>query len=283
LDIANKRAVDSEKRLEDMLGLEKTTKVEYTNSQLALKLKLDKKKAQLHEVVEQKNDLEIVAKELYDELQNALIVTRRLQQENDTYRDELDRMKAMDGDSGILREKLEIEYERCKQLEDMCDNAEKEINNTKRAFAEVTSYNEKAELTIIELKEDMAGLQYEHEKLKNRCNLLTKDNLNLEETIKSLRNNIIVLNDKIIEVKGSIRVFCRVRPLFNDEVKKLEMSVQDLESFVRYPDYNLLEFNSVPFEFDRVFDINSDQKDIFDEVDPYIRSVMGGCRVCIFA
>jgi hypothetical protein len=74
-----------------------------------------------------------------------------------------------------------------------------------------------------------------------------------------------------------------VRPLFVDEINGLHISEADLESLIRYPDYNILDFNSCPFEFDRVFEPCIGQEDVYDEVDPYVRSVMNGCRACIFA
>lgn len=78
-------------------------------------------------------------------------------------------------------------------------------------------------------------------------------------------------------------MFARVRPLFVDEIKHLDISQADLDSLVRYPDYNLLDFNSTPFEFDRVFNPNCDQEDVYEEVEPFVRAVMGGTRVCVFA
>jgi hypothetical protein len=117
----------------------------------------------------------------------------------------------------------------------------------------------------------------------NRARVLQDDNKSLVETVRDLKLHIVKLNDLIVEIKGSIRVFARVRPLFVDEIRHLDVSQADLDGLVRYPDYNLLDFNSTPFEFDRVFNPSCDQEDIYDEVEPFIRAVMGGCRVCVFA
>lgn len=258
-------------------------KSEHAAVELSMKLKYDKKKSKLHEVIEQKLDLEKVAKELYDELQNSLIVTKRLQFDNDELVGRLDEIRIKDTDSGILREKLEMEFERNEKLEKQNEALLKEYNRVKNAYQDLITHNEKTELHVLELKEDIVELQHELEKNKNRCNVLLKDNHSFEDNVKELRNRIAGLNDKIVEIKGSIRVLCRVKPIFDDEIKKLDMPMEDLESLVRYPDYNLLEFNSVPFEFDRVFDVYSSQHQVYDEVEPYIRSVLSGCKVCVFA
>jgi chromosome segregation ATPase len=283
LNIANKRAVDAERRLEDAVEKESEMKSELTRLELNLRLKIDKKKALIHELAEQKSDLEKVSKELYDELQNALLVSERFEADNEAMKDLLDEYRAGDASVAVVREKLEIEYERARTLEDKIEDLQKDLNTVEHAYREVVKVNERLELEAMEMKEEMAGMQYELNRQRNRTDVLTHDNLAMEEVSRNLKHHIVKLNDHIVEIKGSIRVFCRVRPLFVDEINGLHISEADLESLIRYPDYNILDFNSCPFEFDRVFEPCIGQEDVYDEVDPYVRSVMNGCRACIFA
>ena len=282
LNIANKRAVDAERRLEDAVEKESEMKSELTSLELNLRLKIDKKKAVIHELAEQKNDLEKVSKELYDELQNALLVSERIERDHEALKDLLDEYRAGDASVAVVREKLEIEYERNQSLEDKVDELTKDLSTVEKAYREVMQINERLELQVMEMREEMAGMQYELDRQRNRADVLTTDNLAFEETTRNLKTHIVKLNDHIVEIKGSIRVFCRVRPLFVDEIKDLQITEEDLESLVRYPDYNLLDFNCCPFQFDRVFEPRVTQEEVYEEVDPYVRSVMNGCRACIF-
>ena len=81
------------------------------------------------------------------------------------------------------------------------------------------------------------------------------------------------------QLKGNIRVYCRVRPLAADEA----------EDCVRFPDENELEFWDAErstfksFEFERVFLPSSTQEEVFDDVSGLIQSCMDGFNVCMFA
>ena len=81
------------------------------------------------------------------------------------------------------------------------------------------------------------------------------------------------------QLKGNIRVYCRVRPLAADEA----------EDCVRFPDENELEFWDAErstfksFEFERVFLPSSTQEEVFDDVSALIQSCMDGFSVCMFA
>ena len=83
----------------------------------------------------------------------------------------------------------------------------------------------------------------------------------------------------IPELKGNIRVFCRVRPLNPSEP----------ESCVEFQEENILTISSKEtnefknFEYDRVFNQSSKQEEVFAEVQPLITSILDGYNVCIFA
>ena len=254
-----------------------------TKLELNLRLKLDKKKAIIVELQDQKSDLEKVSKELYDELQNALMVSSRLEDDNKHLQDIIDEYRAGDASIAVVRERLEIEREINKKLKDEAAKFDSEIARFENTNIKLSELNEKLELDTIEYREEMAGMKSELARQTNRARVLQDDNHSLVETVRNLKLHIVKLNDMIVEIKGNIRVFARVRPLFVDEIKNLDISQADLEELVRYPDYNLLEFNSTPFEFDRVFNPSSEQEDIYEEVEPFIRAVMTGCRVCVFA
>lgn len=127
--------------------------------------------------------------------------------------------------------------------------------------------------------------------------------------ITSLENEIRIsekvrknLHNEIQELKGNIRVFCRVRPLLQNE-KNESVSSQDSDNYILYkkdPLTNVEEITirqecepasgstkpnikSFPFTFDKVFDESSGQKLVFEEISQLVQSALDGYRVCIFA
>ena len=90
------------------------------------------------------------------------------------------------------------------------------------------------------------------------------------------------LFNQIQELKGNIRVYCRVRPLSNRE--------QDSQlNAISFPEANQLSIvnnekkTAHQFEFEQVFQSLSTQGEVFSEVSDLVTSVMDGYNVCIFA
>lgn len=105
------------------------------------------------------------------------------------------------------------------------------------------------------------------------------------------------LHNTIQELKGNIRVFCRVRPVNSVEqiqesdlaMSAMEMPPSDdpLSSSIhlsapdRRGDMQVLSKHS--FSFDRVFSPDSSQESVFEEISELVQSALDGHRVCIFA
>mmetsp|Transcript_66798 Transcript_66798/g.186386 ORF Transcript_66798/g.186386 Transcript_66798/m.186386 type:complete len:1491 (+) Transcript_66798:106-4578(+) len=84
------------------------------------------------------------------------------------------------------------------------------------------------------------------------------------------------LHNVIQELKGNIRVFCRVRPVHDGA----DPSVQIPEPGKLSVSHNS---ESHTFSFDKVFDMGSMQEDVFDEVSGLVQSALDGYKVCLFA
>lgn len=107
------------------------------------------------------------------------------------------------------------------------------------------------------------------------------------------------LHNTVQELKGNIRVFCRIRPLMNSEIPKGSTPEEEMKHFTitrKLDDPDELSLiqpteNSIgqastktfPFSFDRVFGPHSTQSDVFEEISQLVQSALDGYRVCIFA
>ncbi|KAK9269292.1 hypothetical protein L1049_001062 [Liquidambar formosana] len=92
------------------------------------------------------------------------------------------------------------------------------------------------------------------------------------------------LYNKVLELKGNIRVFCRCRPLNTEEIASGASMTIDFES-ARDGELTV-KSNGAPrktFRFDAVFGPQADQVDVFQDTAPFATSVLDGYNVCIFA
>ncbi|KAM0429672.1 hypothetical protein ACHAPT_006278 [Fusarium lateritium] len=100
-----------------------------------------------------------------------------------------------------------------------------------------------------------------------------------------------VLFNKYQELKGNIRVMCRVRPPLGDgEGEQAGMSFPDdktsAEIVLAGPEEKSSLGNvtrkNYPFEFDRVFVPGTQNQEIFGEISQLVQSALDGYNVCIF-
>ncbi|XP_052818548.1 kinesin-like protein KIFC3 isoform X2 [Mya arenaria] len=91
-------------------------------------------------------------------------------------------------------------------------------------------------------------------------------------------------HNELVELKGNIRVFCRVRPTIKEDGGGPQ---SDNIVTLDQDDSGLLYINSKgrtqTFEVDRVFGESCSQPEVFDEVKALVTSCIDGYNVCIFA
>ena len=90
--------------------------------------------------------------------------------------------------------------------------------------------------------------------------------------LKTINNQLLITDKKysneILDLKGKIRVICRVKPNNLNQIKLIDKNIQIEDKF---------------FKFDKIFYQNSAQYEIFDELSSGIKSVLDGYKICIFA
>ncbi|CAA0808658.1 Kinesin-5 [Striga hermonthica] len=155
--------------------------------------------------------------------------------------------------------------EQIRRLQEQLAFAEKRLKLSDISAMETRSEFEEQKTTILELQNCLADAELkiaEGEKLRKK------------------------LHNTILELKGNIRVFCRVRPLLSDDgvgndakVVSFPTSTETLGRGIDLT-HNGQKF---PFTFDKVFMPDASQEDVFVEISQLVQSALDGYKVCIFA
>lgn len=113
---------------------------------------------------------------------------------------------------------------------------------------------------------------------------------------EKLRNEEVIrrkLHNQVQELKGNIRVFCRVRPTLpheHDSAAEIKFPDHSLEAkeieVVGAPEHNAIKNTTIsrthPFAFDKVFGPTQQNAEIFEEISQLVQSALDGYNVCIF-
>eukprot|EP00256_Glycine_max_P030771 XP_006574541.1 kinesin-like protein KIN-14I [Glycine max] len=91
------------------------------------------------------------------------------------------------------------------------------------------------------------------------------------------------LYNQVQDLKGSIRVYCRVRPFLSAQANYSSTvnNIEDGTITINIPSKNGKGHRS--FNFNKVFGPSASQAEVFSDMQPLIRSVLDGFNVCIFA
>ncbi|KAI5642204.1 hypothetical protein M9H77_00282 [Catharanthus roseus] len=154
--------------------------------------------------------------------------------------------------------------EKIRRLQEQLNFAEKKSQLSDMSAMETRTEYEEQKKFILELQNRLAEAEMkivEGEKLRKK------------------------LHNTILELKGNIRVFCRVRPLLSDdaatEMKAISFPTA-MESLGRGIDL-LQNGQKHSFTFDKVFMPTASQEDVFVEISQLVQSALDGYKVCIFA
>ncbi|GAB2281699.1 Kinesin-like protein KIN-14I [Dionaea muscipula] len=91
------------------------------------------------------------------------------------------------------------------------------------------------------------------------------------------------LYNEVQDLKGSIRVYCRIRPSLSREASYVSTveSIDEGNITIKTPSKYGKGHKS--FSFNKVFGPSASQDEVFSDMQPVIRSVLDGYNVCIFA
>ena len=209
------------------------------------------------------------------------IEVQRLREDSERYRGELDRFREATG-----KELVQLE-------------AEKEANAALSTRAEAQS------ATLLALQQQLASLREEKMTSEALADVKGAESRKLASRVAELeallesaerraRDAEAVrrrLHNTILELKGNVRVFCRIRPLLKSnksESNSVVSAVQDGEEAGRAleiicPGKESKREQKQVFAFDTVFPPEATQETVFDEVTALVQSALDGYKVCLFA
>ncbi|CAK7338337.1 unnamed protein product [Dovyalis caffra] len=222
-------------------------------------------KAFVDEVAKQKDALVNEVASLRAELQQVREDRDRLQLQVQTLTAEVINCEELVVKSNELKERCVSQSNQLEILQDQLDAAQNKLRVSDLSAFETKTEFEAQKRLISELQnrlEDAELKIVEGEKLRKK------------------------LHNTILELKGNIRVFCRVRPLLPEDSPGADGKV------ISYPTTTEVLGRGIDltqngqkysFTFDKVFMPNASQEDVFVEISQLVQSALDGYKVCIFA
>lgn len=196
-------------------------------------------------------------------LQQETAALEGVQRELDTTR-ELLSAKVAETDR-VLQEKraLEVKFDSFKQSLGTGDNQQL------MKIAELQVALDQFSRQVASQEKELGAQQGNSAELQSQNRILT-------EQLRAAEAQRVELHNAIQELKGNIRVYCRVRPAKEGHDLALHLLEPNRMSLV----YGL---DAYPFGFDKVFGMATEQQDVYKEVEGLVQSALDGYKVCIFA
>ncbi|XP_054748259.2 kinesin-like protein KIFC3 [Lytechinus pictus] len=208
------------------------------------------------------------------------------------------------------QEMAEVQQQMEEEMKCLEEAKDEEIQRTKETAEEETSFIfQKYSLMrtrFNQLRPGLLMIAQEYQQLRSMCSQFplmlskaiedTKNEIGAklskvakhnEELHKKYQKELLLrkkYHNELIDLKGNIRVFARVRPLIKEDggganAKSVVTFDEDDDGLLNL--VNKGRFST--FEVDKVFNMASTQEEVFKEVQPLIISSVDGYNVCIFA
>ncbi|XP_021300888.1 kinesin-like protein KIN-14E isoform X1 [Herrania umbratica] len=201
--------------------------------------------------------------------------------------------------SGLERKKDDEVKILKKSLEQECKALKLQVSELEKKLEGVTKELAVAESTLAIRNADFAALQNNLKELEELREMKEDIDRKNEQTAAILKMQgaqlaeleVLYKEEQVLrkryfntieDMKGKVRVFCRVRPLNEKEMVEKERKVlTGLDEFtVEHP---WKDDKIKQHMYDRVYDDNATQEDVFGDTRYLVQSAVDGYNVCIFA
>ncbi|KAM7504113.1 hypothetical protein LguiB_003017 [Lonicera macranthoides] len=222
----------------------------------------------------------------YTSLQDQLTTSRVSQDETMRQKEALDNeARSLRGDLQRVRDDRDRQY---LQVQCLTSEVEKYKECTGKSYAELDYLTKKSTELEVRCSSQSDQIRTLQEHLAVAEDKLQMSDLSVMETRIGYEEQKKVITElqSRLELKGNIRVFCRVRPLLSDE------GVGTDTKAISYPTttealgrgIDLLQHGQKhSFMFDKVFAPEASQEEVFIEISQLVQSALDGYKVCIFA
>ncbi|EOA19102.1 hypothetical protein CARUB_v10007770mg [Capsella rubella] len=183
----------------------------------------------------------------------------------------------------------ELRVVEAKELEKLCETETKRWEKKEETYKSFINYQTEA---LQELKATSMSLKREVLKTgENYFQDLNYYGVKLRGVAHAAKNYQLVVEEnrrlynEVQELKGNIRVYCRIRPFLQGQNKKqtsIQYTGENGELVVASPLKQGKDTHRL-FKFNKVFGPASTQEEVFLDTRPLIRSILDGYNVCIFA
>ena len=195
-------------------------------------------------------------------------------------------ISAIQSDLQCLREHLERER---KNNQDLRQNLDTASGNSVTLESSIRALKARIEFLESGREEQSASFERANQQMMDALAEANeaKDKLRKEETLRRK------LHNQVQELKGNIRVFCRVRPSLDTDPPTDVAQIQYPDESEECKEINVLgqeEKSSLGivsrknnnFAYDRVFGPSTANGEVFDEISQLVQSALDGYNVCIF-
>ncbi|XVF04009.1 hypothetical protein REPUB_Repub05bG0043500 [Reevesia pubescens] len=165
------------------------------------------------------------------------------------------------------------------ELEEKCLSQGNQIQILHDQLAVAERKLQMSDMSALETRVEYEGQKKLINELQNRLEDAEFKLIEGEKLRKKLHNTIL-------ELKGNIRVFCRVRPQLPDESSSNQGKVFSYPTSMEYLGRGIDMMQNGQkhsFTFDQVFMPDASQEEVFVEISQLVQSAMDGYKVCIFA
>ena len=173
-----------------------------------------------------------------------------------------------------------FEPKNLKNIENLLNIEEKYILNAPSELAQTS------DIVLNYCKNLVEEVNYNTINLKDLKKELTKEQENTTKLLELLEKERYLrrkIHNRYMYLRGNLRVMCRLRPFLSSEIKNKKSQMETI--IIKNDSIIINELNKQPkyFEFDYIFNEQSSQEEVYEEVTLLIQSMIQGNNICIIS